>query len=185
MVSISVESLQTKKKAPRQYVWHVTWWCHCPAVFASSFSRSFQQPPFPSWSSGGKKIFPAQPVTPYSYIETIGSPNRWAPSSVAPTSAATHSTIYNQPTNWLNSFYRVLLILFAIFFSYSLGSIHRFVASLFYYSPPVFVVAALEVLAHRLTFSSTYLSPSWLHYVCTLLRSATERRKLVKRIQST
>jgi hypothetical protein len=66
-----------------------------------------------------------------------------------------------------------------------LGSIHRFVASLFDYSPPVFVVAALEVSAHRLTFSSTYLSPSWLHYVCTLLRSAAEHRKLVKRIQST
>lgn len=62
--------------------------CHCPAVFASSLSRSFQQPPlhgpiFLPDRREKKKIFPAQPVTPYSYIETIGSPNRWAPSSVA------------------------------------------------------------------------------------------------------
>lgn len=163
--------------------------CHCPAVFASSLSRSFQQPPlhgpiFLPDRRGKKKSFQPSRLLPIltsrlSEVLTVGRP------AASPTSAATHSTIYNQPTNWLNSFYRVLLILFAIFFSYSLGSIHRFVASLFDYSPPVFVVAALEVSAHRLTFSSTYLSPSWLHYVCTLLRSAAEHRKLVKRIQST
>lgn len=94
--------------------------------------------PFPFLIVGGKEIFPAQPVTPYSYIETIGSPNRWAPSSVAPTSAATHSTIYitSQPidsTRFTESFLYYLPSSFRTRWAQYTG-----LSPLFFIIPPLF-----------------------------------------------